>query len=130
MGYSALFNTMVNTTESVIGSDRTITRDEFDKTMNMPTYLIAFVISDYDIDSASLVTPKDNTLIRLPAPKHFIDNLTQYGLESSARIIDGLSDYFDFAYSNSFIPGRAKSDQIGVWGMNGAMENVSIRTPA
>jgi len=62
--YNALFNTMVNTTEISIISEilgdnkRVFKKINYDKTMNMPTYLVAFVISDYETDLASMVSPQ------------------------------------------------------------------------
>ena len=38
----------------------------------------------------------------------------EFALSSAMKIIDGFSDYFNLNYTQSFRPGRAKSDQIGI----------------
>ena len=98
--------------------------------MIMPTYLLAMVISDYQIETVKDRSPETNTLVRVPAPDYIInDKLGDYSLEAAMRIIDGFSEYFGFDYTQSFPEGRAKTDQIGIPDFAaGAMENWGLVT--
>ena len=124
--YKPLFNTMMY---------RNGTRDDgtfyaqFDMTPNMSTYLLALVLSDYQIETTTGRSPKTDTLVRVPGPDYIIDDkLGDYSLDASMAIIDGFSEYFDLDYSQFFNEGRAKSDQIGIPDFAGAMENWGLVT--
>ena len=172
--YSALFNIFEN--EKSYDDLTEVTSISFGPTMKMSPYLLAFVISDYQIDSAqgqgspdfgrsgsgsehrpgsadildrtqrSVVvgangpvipeqgySPETHTLIRVPGPDYIMkDNLGDYAVEASMKIIDGFSRYFGKDYTDAFegmslVDGYdtpAKSDQIGIPDFAaGAMEN-------
>ena len=61
--------------------------------MPMPTYLVAFVISDYQIDTVEGFSPKTNTHVRVPGPDFIINNgLADYALNKSMILIDAFSE--------------------------------------
>ena len=61
--------------------------------MPMPTYLVAFVISDYQIDTVEGFSPKTNTQVRVPGPDFIINNgLADYALNKSMILIDAFSE--------------------------------------
>ena len=81
--------------------------------MPMPTYLVAFVISDYQIDTVQGFSPITNTevrtgiaegsfltqqaiedsIIRVPGPDFIINNgLADYALNKSMILIDAFSE--------------------------------------
>ena len=61
--------------------------------MPMPTYLVAFVISDYQIDTIEGFSPKTNTQVRVPGPDFIINNgLADYALNKSMILIDAFSE--------------------------------------
>ena len=103
---------------------------EFDTTPSMSTYLLAMVISDYQIETTMGRSPITDTLVRVPGPDYIIDEkLSDYALDAAMAIIDGFSEYFDFSYTEVFYEGRAKSDQIGIPDFAaGAMENWGLVT--
>ena len=103
---------------------------EFDTTPSMSTYLLAMVISDYQIETTMGRSPITDTLVRVPGPDYIIDEkLGDYALNAAMAIIDGFSEYFDWSYGDVFNVGRAKSDQIGIPDFAaGAMENWGLVT--
>ena len=103
---------------------------EFDETMIMPPYLLALIISDYQIRDTSDRSPEQDTLVRVPAPEYINDDeLGDYALGAAMSIIDGFSEYFGFDYAKSFPQDRSKSDQIGIPDFAaGAMENWGLVT--
>ena len=112
--YHALFNTKVDKT---LSSDGINFVSHYDVTMKMSTYLLAWAITDYEIDLVSARSPGTNTLVRVPGPTHVLTaGRGDYGLEQAMSVIDGFSQYYDYNYAYSFNDGRAKSDQIGLGG--------------
>ena len=68
----------------------------YDRAPYMSTYLLAIVISDYQIETTMGRSPKTDTLVRVPGPDYIIDeNLGDYALNASLAIIDGFSEYFN-----------------------------------
>merc|ERR1711936_1060978 len=79
----------------------------FDRTMIVSPYLIALIISDYKFTED--IFTDEGTLVRVAGPKKVIDSgLADYALEKAKRILQGMSDYYDYDYSNSFGPNGAK----------------------
>ena len=61
--------------------------------MPMSTYLVAFVISDYQIEMVKGFSPKTNTQVRVPGPDFIINSgLANYALNKSMIIIDAFSE--------------------------------------
>uniref|UniRef100_A0A4W5MPL8 Aminopeptidase n=1 Tax=Hucho hucho TaxID=62062 RepID=A0A4W5MPL8_9TELE len=92
----------------------------FDETKKMSTYLLAFIVSDYDyINSTS-----DNVLIRIYARKKAIaDGQGEYALNKTGPILKFFEKYYNATYP---LP---KSDQIALPDFNaGAMENWGLIT--
>uniref|UniRef100_A0A4W5MKR3 Aminopeptidase n=1 Tax=Hucho hucho TaxID=62062 RepID=A0A4W5MKR3_9TELE len=95
-------------------------RTSFDETKKMSTYLLAFIVSDYDyINSTS-----DNVLIRIYARKKAIaDGQGEYALNKTGPILKFFEKYYNATYP---LP---KSDQIALPDFNaGAMENWGLIT--
>ena len=65
--YTALFNTFEDGDRIIDGDNVSV---KYDKTMVMPTYLLALVISDYQIETVSDRSPETNTLVRVPGPEY------------------------------------------------------------
>lgn len=82
----------------------------------MSTYLLAFVVSDFEFVS-NAATKKDNeTLHRIYARPDAINN-TKYSLENSEKFLKALENYVSFDYELS------KVDSAAIPQKSGAMEN-------
>uniref|UniRef100_A0A8C8M4U4 Aminopeptidase n=1 Tax=Oncorhynchus tshawytscha TaxID=74940 RepID=A0A8C8M4U4_ONCTS len=95
-------------------------RTSFDKTKKMSTYLLAFIVSDYDYINST----NDNVLIRIYARKKAIaDGQGEYALSKTGPILKFFEKYYNATYP---LP---KSDQIALPDFNaGAMENWGLIT--
>uniref|UniRef100_A0A8C7KG31 Aminopeptidase n=1 Tax=Oncorhynchus kisutch TaxID=8019 RepID=A0A8C7KG31_ONCKI len=95
-------------------------RTSFDKTKKMSTYLLAFIVSDYDYINST----NDNVLIRIYARKKAIaDGQGEYALNKTGPILKFFEKYYNATYP---LP---KSDQIALPDFNaGAMENWGLIT--
>ena len=70
--------------------------------MKMSTYLIALVVSDYDL-STTKTAPYSNAEIRVAAPLGVVNHgLVDYALECSVKAIDYFSEYYQYNYSEPF----------------------------
>jgi len=92
---------------------------EFAETMKMSTYLVAFVVGDFEITGPVDVNGIPLRVLHTPGKGH----LAEFALEAGAFALRFLADYYDIPY-----PGD-KLDMIGVpdfaWG---AMENLGAVT--
>ena len=71
-----------------------------------------------------------STLVRVGGPQYRVaDGQMKYGIQLGMDIIDGMSEYYGYNYSDSFGPHGSKSDQIGINQFSaGAMENWGLVT--
>ena len=101
----------------------------YDTSMTMSTYLIALVISDYDMSTVGY-TSKTNTLVRVAGPLGAKNSgILEYALDCSLNAIDFFSEYYGFNYSEPFGASGSKSDQFGIpGGTVSAMENWGLIT--
>ncbi|KAG4077148.1 hypothetical protein HA402_016135 [Bradysia odoriphaga] len=116
--YSAISNMpAVSETQNSDGSVTT----EFETTPLMPTYLVAFHISDFsNVTSLSPIDIPQRIFVRPTAL-----NTTDVAVEAAELLIDGFREYFDIEFS---LP---KVDQVAVPGfLSGAMENWGLLTYA
>lgn len=95
--------------------------DEFETSVNMSTYLIAYAVTDFK--TISRRSPK-GVLIQVAARADAIDRGEgDFGLDESVQVIDFFADYFNVSFP------LAKSTQIAVPDFNsGAMENWGLCT--
>ncbi|CAB1323361.1 unnamed protein product [Coregonus sp. 'balchen'] len=95
-------------------------RTSFDETKKMSTYLLAFIVSDYDYINSTI----DSVLIRIYARKKAIaDGQGEYALNTTGPILKFFEKYYNATYP---LP---KSDQIALPDFNaGAMENWGLIT--
>jgi aminopeptidase N len=110
-----------NTDETVVLNGDGSTTTSFLETPIMSSYLLAFVISDFAIKQSN-PGPKE-TLHRIHARPNGI-NQTQFGLDSSIKILKRLEEYVDIEYELS------KMDSVAVPSKGGAMENWGLITYA
>ena len=94
-------------------------RDEFEESVGMSTYLVAFVVCDFDI--VSKVSEK-NVNVSVIAAKDKIQQ-ADFALQSSAKIMDYYDNFFGVPYP------LAKQDLIAIPEFGaGAMENWGLIT--
>ncbi len=71
--------------------------DYFEKTVPMSTYLVAFVVSNFE--SLKKYSPKYNIEIEVSGrPEAIKDGDLNFSLELSTRVIDFYSDYYNISY--------------------------------
>lgn len=89
----------------------------------MPTYLVAFIISDYkSIHNYDLPLRPNETRHRIFANENYIEN-TQFGLDTGIQMLNEIAEYFGYPYV------MPKLDQIGIPTFAvGAMENWGLVT--
>lgn len=91
---SAYFNTPVE--QSVPDATGEWLTDSFETTVDMSTYLVAFVVSDFK--TIEMMSAK-NVKIQVAAKPSSIDaGEGDFALAEAARYIDFFADYFDLAY--------------------------------
>ncbi|XP_052246472.1 endoplasmic reticulum aminopeptidase 1-like isoform X2 [Dreissena polymorpha] len=99
--------------------DNGLYQDEFETSVKMSTYLVAFVVCDYKNVSE---TTKRKIQVRVFAPPDFIGSAS-YALEVAVKVIDYYEDYFGVKYP---LP---KQDLIAIPDFEaGAMENWGLIT--
>jgi len=111
--YKALSNTKIDTSKQ----EGTKIITTFKKTPMMPTYLVAFVISDYENYSKN--DNKFNVWTRYNA----INN-TKYAYEFGESVLKELGNWTNILYYKNM----DKMDQITIPEMGGAMENWGLVT--
>ena len=114
---SSLFNTPIESTTT----NGDWTAETFKETVEMSTYLVCFVVSDFKHIETKSLKGKD---IQVYAKAQAIDNKEgKFGLEEAAKVIDFFADYFNMPYPLD------KSTQIAIPDFNpGAMENWGLIT--
>lgn len=114
--YSAISNMPGTSTPDIEDPTRTITT--FETTPTMPTYLVAFIVSDFDYK----LEERSRRPHRVFTPPNRVND-SYFALESSVLILDKLEDYFQVEYE---LP---KMDQVAVPDFAaGAMENWGLVT--
>ncbi|RNA03939.1 Aminopeptidase N, partial [Brachionus plicatilis] len=96
--------------------------DSFEKSVPMSTYLVAFVVSNFE--KIQQLTPKYNITVEVIArPEAIKKGHGEFALKEASQIIDHYSDYFNITYP------LKKSTQIAIPDFNaGAMENWGLVT--
>uniref|UniRef100_A0A8C7JZ34 Aminopeptidase n=1 Tax=Oncorhynchus kisutch TaxID=8019 RepID=A0A8C7JZ34_ONCKI len=117
-GTVALSNETVNST--IDGTEVTMTR--FEPTKRMSTYLLAFIVSDFDHITGSI--ENNNVLVRIWARRKAIaEGHGNYALNVTGPMLNFFERYYNASYPLS------KSDQIALPDFNaGAMENWGLIT--
>nr|XP_040569452.1 endoplasmic reticulum aminopeptidase 1-like isoform X3 [Lepeophtheirus salmonis] len=114
----AYFNTPKKEISNVRGKPDQI-RDEFEETVEMSTYLVAFVICDFEVKSKMTAHRVNVSVI---AASDIIDE-SGFALEAAVNIMDYYHDFFGLPYPLS------KQDLIGLPDFGGeAMENWGLIT--
>uniref|UniRef100_A0A3Q2ULB0 Aminopeptidase n=1 Tax=Fundulus heteroclitus TaxID=8078 RepID=A0A3Q2ULB0_FUNHE len=119
-GTVALSNGRETGTTTVSLDGQTVLKTEFERTEKMSTYLLAFIVSDYDHISSTI----DKVNIRIFARKPAIAaGQGDYALNITGPILKFFENYYNSTYP---LP---KSDQIAIPDFNaGAMENWGLIT--
>jgi aminopeptidase N len=91
---SAFFNTPLISSVPVPGDEWSI--DSFEPTVEMSTYLVAFVLSDFK--SISMLSPKGIRIEVVAKPQSIDAGEGDYSLNEAAQIIDFFDNYFDVPY--------------------------------
>ena len=126
--YTAIFNMDPSGPPTQVGDRYTV---KYQRTMVIPTYLLAMLISDFNTESSGV--SGDGVKVRILGRKEWAGE-TKWALEETLSVVDGLSAKFGYDYCDSF-PGEAgadgncKSDQVSVPQFGaGAMENWGLIT--
>ncbi|KAG9340761.1 hypothetical protein JZ751_020353, partial [Albula glossodonta] len=119
-GTVALSNGMDIETVNITIDGNTVTRTRFEPTKKMSTYLLAFIVSEFD----SIDAMEENVLIRIWARRTAIaEGQGQYALNKTGPILKFFESYYNSSYP------LTKSDQIALPDFNaGAMENWGLIT--
>ncbi|XP_066992326.2 aminopeptidase N [Anabrus simplex] len=118
-GYHSLSNTLdVDYGESDISTRRDVA---FEETPVMSTYLVAFIVSDFEY----LFTTSDGILFRSWARSNAVSG-TKYSVDISPSIVNAMEEFTNVPYSHS---GLDKVDQVALPDFSaGAMENWGLIT--
>ncbi|NXK27134.1 AMPN Aminopeptidase, partial [Arenaria interpres] len=118
--HSAISNMPAKRTRQMVIDNENWTITEFDTTPKMSTYLLAFIVSQFNYTA----NMSDDVLIRIwGRPKAIAENQGDYALQVTGPILK----FFEKHYNTSYpLP---KSDQVGLPDFNaGAMENWGLVT--
>lgn len=119
--YISLFNSEKISEEELKdeGGSATGMIDRFATTVKMSTYLVAFVVCDFE---ASSKLTKTNVKVSVYTPHEMIPD-TELALDSAVKILDFLEDFYGVKYPFN------KSDHVGIPDLSvGAMENWGLVT--
>ncbi|XP_021954471.1 endoplasmic reticulum aminopeptidase 2 [Folsomia candida] len=118
--HKSLFNMPIKKIETVYyGYNMELWRDEFEESVEMSTYLVAFVICDYESIS-NKTSKKVEVSIHTP---HGLLNQAQFALQTAVQLMDYYDEFFSVAYP---LP---KQDLIAIPDFGaGAMENWGLIT--
>lgn len=93
---NSVSNMPLVSTEQIVGLDEW-ERDNFEKSLPMSTYLVAFAISNFK--TIKINSTKYNIQVEVSAKPEAIENgHGDYALDEASRILDFFSDYFDTKY--------------------------------
>ncbi|CAO1388277.1 unnamed protein product [Diamesa serratosioi] len=110
-----------------VNTDATITT-KFEKTPVMSTYLLAFVVSDFEFISNAATKMDNETLHRIYVRSDAIEH-TKYALENSEKFLKALENYVSFDYELSKVDSAAipfKGGAMENWGLITYRENILI----
>ncbi|XP_029156919.1 endoplasmic reticulum aminopeptidase 1-like isoform X3 [Nylanderia fulva] len=85
---------VINTEEAGFYMGQNLLRDEFQESVEMSTYLVAFVVCEFKSDFA---LTKRNTSVSMYAPAHILPQ-TKYAMITAARIMDYFESFFGIPY--------------------------------
>ncbi|GJQ85518.1 hypothetical protein Trydic_g18428, partial [Trypoxylus dichotomus] len=114
-GYNSISNMQLVTSDPY-GDDKYI--DNFDESVKMPTYLVAFIVSEMDF------TEEGNQRV-YAAPAHIADGRGEYGLTMGIEILKVMADFTSIPYTLPKVDQAAIPDN---WFAAGAMENWGLVT--
>ncbi|KAL8197337.1 UNVERIFIED_CONTAM: hypothetical protein K2H54_020589 [Gekko kuhli] len=116
----ALSNMPAQSVENVTLGDQVWTRTTFEPTLKMSTYLLAFIVSQFEAVNAD----QNGTLIQIwGRPKAIREGQGEYALNVTGPILSFFERHYNTAYPLS------KSDQVALPDFNaGAMENWGLVT--
>uniref|UniRef100_A0ACB8E535 Uncharacterized protein n=1 Tax=Sphaerodactylus townsendi TaxID=933632 RepID=A0ACB8E535_9SAUR len=116
----ALSNMPANRTENVTINNEVWTRTVFEPTLKMSTYLLAFIVSQFE----AVKTYQNSTLIQIwGRPKAIREGQGEYALNVTGPILSFFERHYNTAYPLD------KSDQVALPDFNaGAMENWGLVT--
>lgn len=116
--YNAISNAKKNSTKLIENNEKIVTK--FETTPKMSTYLVAFVVSDYN----SSEKIENNIQFKVWTKPHAVEQ-TKYALNVSVYLLKKLDEYTKISYGNEI----AKMDQVSLKDFAaGAMENWGLVT--
>ncbi len=114
----ALSNEQIIKTERIAGTNKKIV--EFATTIKMSTYLLAFIVGNFESSDPVFVNGKELRIWANPSKKH----LMNFGLKSASHAVAWFEEYYGIPY-----PGGNKIDFIAIADFAaGAMENLGCIT--
>ncbi|KAM7396135.1 hypothetical protein PAMP_019203 [Pampus punctatissimus] len=116
----ALSNAEVEESSTITIEGKDLQKTVFQPTLKMSTYLLAFIVSDFDFINNTI----DGVLIRIFARRPaIVAGQGQYALNKTGPILKFFEEYYNYSYP---LP---KSDQVALPDFNaGAMENWGLIT--
>ncbi|CBY11314.1 unnamed protein product [Oikopleura dioica] len=94
--YTAIFNMDPIGPPNQVGDRYTV---KYQPTMKISTYILAMLISDFNTDSSGVSA--DGVKVRILGRKEW-ENETNWALEETLSVVDGLSEKFGYKYCNAF----------------------------
>ena len=93
--YTAIFNTGI---ERAV-QDGDWTTNYYHKTMKMPTYLLAILVSDFSLENYG--KSEKGVEVRIIGRKGWEDQ-SAFALQEALSVVDGFSELFDWDYCEAF----------------------------